>query len=360
MQIVEANAQVVDVGQGFMWGGRREMSVLGVHVNLVSDDGTRANALAWPAELPAASVVSAFNAAVKPLLIGADPNERAAVLAPAWRAFRVGMPFAVLGVADTALWDLAARGAGRSVSDLLGRCHSRLKACASAPPVATTDDAALMTQEILGEGFRALKLHSCGDLEADIAVCEVVREVAGDSVDLMMDVMAIYDRRTALALGQVLDDLNFRWYEDPLPDTDLDGWRELRGAITTPVAGVDSVRFTVNEYARPIAEGAFDVVRMDAARNGISQLNALAKLADGFGIGCEGHAFGPALAQAANLQVGLSAANATFCELPIPFGALDFGVKAGLSIDAEGFVVAPSGPGLGLEADEEALARAVV
>jgi L-alanine-DL-glutamate epimerase-like enolase superfamily enzyme len=258
------------------------------------------------------------------------------------------------------MWDLLGRSTGQSVSHLLGQRHTRLKACASAPPVHDEGDAAAMARELLDQGFQAIKLHSCGDVNRDVDVCEAVREAAGADVDLMMDVMAIYDRRQALTLGKVLDELEYRWYEDPLPDTDLDGWRELRGALHTPLAGVDAVRFTMHEYARPIADGAFDIVRMDAARNGISQLFGLSKLAEAFGIGCEGHAFGPALAQAANLQVSLATANAQFCELPVPLGALDHGVVAGLALDEDGYVVTPTGAGLGLEVDLEALDKAAL
>ena len=99
-------------------------------------------------------------------------------------------------------------------------------------------------------------------------------------------------------------------------------------------------------------------VRRRAARNGITALSGLARVAEAFGIGCEGHAFGPALAQAANLQAGLAAETAGYCELPVPLGALDLGVRAGLAPDSEGFVCAPKGAGLGLEVDFDALCAA--
>ena len=360
MRIEQVKTRAVDIGQGFRWGGRSAREVIAVHLQLLADDGTPGHAVAWTADLPPAAVVAGVEHAIKPLLEGADPFQRGAVLARAWGAFRVGMPFPAIGLADVAMWDLCGQATGRSISELAGRQQQRLKGCASAPPVSDPADAAAMTAELLDEGFKAIKLHACGDVQADIAVCEAVRDAAGESVDLMMDAMGIYGRHTAARLGQCLDDLEYRWYEDPLSDRDLEGWRELRGAVQTPLAGVDAVRFTTNEYARPVAEGAFDIVRMDAARNGISQLSALARLAEAFGVGCEGHAFGPALAQAANLQAGLSAESARYCELPVPLGALDYGVISGLTLDAEGYVRAPDGPGLGLEVDVKALDEAVV
>lgn len=356
MQITNVTVQAYDLGRDFRWGGRRAMGMEAVLLTLEGDEGQRGAALAWTAELPVRAVVAAIEDAAAPLLEGADPLDRPRILAPLWRAFRVGLPLPVIGIVDVALWDLAARDQDLSIADMLGRRRDRVRGCASAPPVDASEDCEAMVDELLDAGFRAIKLHVCGDLETDIAVSQAARRTAGDEVDLMMDAMAVYDRHSARSLGYVLDDLDFRWYEDPLSDQDLEGWRELRSRIGTPLAGADSVRFTARDYGRPAASGAFDIVRMDAARNGITELRSLADLAASLGLRCEGHSFGSALGQAANLQVALSISNGDFFELPVPLGALDIGVQEGLELDEEGYVVAPDGPGLGLELDLDALA----
>lgn len=360
MKITNVTAHAVDIGQGFSWGNRRDMNVVGVFVAIETNAGHVGNALAWTAELPAVSVVGAIEHAIKPHLLGGDAFNRHQLLAPAWRGFRVGTPLPAIGVVDVALWDLAGKASGRSITELLGRRHDRLKGCASAPPVASAEECADMVRELMVSGFNAVKLHACGDVSVDIAACHAARSAGGDALDLMMDAMAIYRRDEALRLGRALDECDFVWFEDPLPDDDLDGWVELRQRIDTPLAGVDAVRFTIKDYARPIADGAFDIVRMEAARDGITQLDALGKLAEAFGLGCEGHAFGPALAQSANLQVALASAGARYCELPVPLGALDYGVASGLTLDADGFVAGPQGAGLGLEVDRAAFDAVIV
>ena len=356
MQITNITVEAYDLGRGFRWGGRRSMDVEGVLLALEGDDGQQGTALAWTAELPVRAVVAAIEEAAVPLLAGADPLDRPRILAPLWRAFRVGLPLPVIGIVDVALWDLAARSEDLSVADMLGRRRDRIRGCASAPPVETAEDCEAMVDELLDAGFRAIKLHVCGNLDADVAVCRAARRAAGDDVDLMMDAMALYDRHMARSLGYVLDDLDFRWFEDPLSDEDLEGWKELRRLIETPIAGADSVRFTARDYGRPAATGAFDIVRMDAARSGITEMRTLTEVAGALGLKCEGHSFGSALGQAANLQVALSTANSDFFELPVPVGGLDAGVQEGLVLDEDGFVSAPDGPGLGLELDPDALA----
>ena len=356
MQITKVTVEACDLGRDFRWGGRRSMDVEAVLLTLEGDEGERGAALAWTGDLPVRAAAAAIEDAAAPLLAGADPLDRPRILAPLWRAFRVGLPLPVIGIVDVALWDLAARAEDLSIADMLGRRRDRIRACASAPPVDSAEECAAMVDELVDAGFRAVKLHVCGDLDTDAAACRAARRAAGDDVDLMMDAMALYDRHAARSLGYVLDDLDFRWFEDPLADEDLEGWRELRRRLETPLAGVDSVRFTARDYGRPAAAGAFDVVRMDAARNGITEMRALAGLADALGLKCEGHSFGPALGQAANLQVALSMDNGDFFELPVPLGGLDVGVQGGLELDEDGFVTAPEGPGLGLELDPDALA----
>ena len=231
------------------------MDVEAVMLTLEGDEGQLGTSLAWTAELPVRTVVTAIEEAAAPLLAGADPLDRPRILAPLWRAFRVGLPLPVIGIVDVALWDLVARDEDLSIADLLGRRRDRIRGCASAPPVDTPEDCEAMVDELLDAGFRAIKLHVCGDLATDTAVCRAARRAAGDDVDLMMDAMALYDRYSARTLGFVLDDLNFRWFEDPLSDEDLEGWRELRRLIETPIAGADSVRFTARDYGRPAATG---------------------------------------------------------------------------------------------------------
>lgn len=360
MRINEVTVQIVDLGQDFLWAGRRPMEIIAALLTVRTDSGVEGHAVAWTTDLPVRAVVSAIDVAVKPCLIGADPLDRPKIIEPLWRGFRIGLPLAVIGMVDVALWDLAGKVAGLPIAQLLGRHRDRVKACASAPPCETSKDCESLVTEIVEQGFRAVKLHVIGDLDTDIATCRAARRAVGDDVELMMDATGVYDRPMALALGRVLDELGFRWFEDPLRDDDFEGWSLLRRQIITPLAGVDSVRFTSRDYAQALARGAYDIVRMDASRQGITQIAQLASLADAFGLKCEGHAFGPALGQAANLQVALAISNGDFCELPVPLGRLDIGVVQGHKLDNEGYVLAPEGPGLGLEIDKEAMAAAVI
>jgi len=75
----------------------------------------------------------------------------------------------------------------------------------------------------------------------------------GDKIELMIDPLGLYDRRGALKVGKVLDELNFYWYEEPLPESDVEGYIELCRRLDVPIVGVDSLRLSLGNYADYIA-----------------------------------------------------------------------------------------------------------
>jgi L-alanine-DL-glutamate epimerase-like enolase superfamily enzyme len=58
-------------------------------------------------------------------------------------------------------------------------------------------------------------------------------KAVGDDFTLMIDPLVHpgnYTRQEVLMVDRVLDELNFLWFEGPLPETDLDGLAELAKA----------------------------------------------------------------------------------------------------------------------------------
>jgi L-alanine-DL-glutamate epimerase-like enolase superfamily enzyme len=56
----------------------------------------------------------------------------------------------------------------------------------------------------------------------------------------------------------------------------------------------------------------------------------------------------------------LATRNCDYFEMPVPIGLLDYGMKSGISLEPDGTVLAPTGPGLGYEIDWEAMDAATV
>jgi L-alanine-DL-glutamate epimerase-like enolase superfamily enzyme len=210
-----------------------------------------------------------------------------------------------------------------------------------------------LSQSLAARGFTAIKLHPWGDPDRDIELCRAVRQQLGDKIDLMIDPMGLYDRQGALKVGRSLDDLHFYWYEEPLPESDVQGYIGLCQQLDLPVLGVDSLRLSLGNYADYISRGAFDIVQADAARQGISWSRKLTAVCEAFGLKFQAHAYGTPLHQAANLHLMAAIGNGDLFEMPVPEGILDTPMQDTIRLDQDGWVTLPRKPGLGLEIDWE-------
>jgi L-alanine-DL-glutamate epimerase-like enolase superfamily enzyme len=211
------------------------------------------------------------------------------------------------------------------------------------------------------QGFTALKLHAHGVPDKDIAVCRAVREAVGDEMDLMIDPVNAYERAGALKVGRALEDLNFVWLEAPIPDTDLAGLADLTRRLSIPIAAVESVFGGLRAYPPYLIQNTVGALRsVGDAIGGITAMRKTAALCEAFHVKYEPHSYGTTLVQAAHLHIMLSIFHCDFVEIPVPLGMWDEGMKSGIEVGADGFVQAPTRPGLGYELDEDAIRDLIV
>jgi L-alanine-DL-glutamate epimerase-like enolase superfamily enzyme len=88
---------------------------------------------------------------------------------------------------------------------------------------------------------------------------------------------------------------------------------------------------------------------------GISAMRKSAALCEAFGVKYEPHSYGTTLVQAAHFHVMLAIHNCDLVELPVPQGILDQCMKDTMRVGADGYVEAPTKPGLGYELDWDAV-----
>jgi L-alanine-DL-glutamate epimerase-like enolase superfamily enzyme len=209
------------------------------------------------------------------------------------------------GVIDIALWDLAGKRLGASVSQLLGGSRKRLPAYAStwfggdggglASPEAYADFA----EECYELGYRGFKIHGWtdGSTRRDAAAVRLLGKRVGDRMALMHDAACHF--RTfadALAVGRACDEAGFFWYEDPYSDGGLaaHAHRRLRELIRTPLLLGEHIRGLESMATLTLADGT-DFVRADPDFDiGITGTMKIAHFAEALGLDVEIHAPGPA------------------------------------------------------------------
>ncbi|MBM3760816.1 MAG: mandelate racemase [Acidobacteria bacterium] len=276
------------------------------------------------------------------------------------------------GPLDIALWDLAGKKYNASVSELLGGYRQRLPAYAST--YMSDRNGVLSSKEAHGEfalhcrslGYRAYKIHGWneGDKREEAANVLHVREVVGDTMELMIDpACQLRTFADALYVGRACDEASYFWYEDPFRDSGVSAHahRKLRQMIRTPLLQTEHVR-GLEPKADFLAAEATDFLRADPEYDmGITGCMKIAHLAESFGLDCEIHASGPAhrhaMAAIRNTnyyEVALVGPGTPNAIPPVYLCGYSDSLEA---VGTDGCFPVPTGPGLGVTHDWDFIAR---
>lgn len=314
-------------------------------------EGHTGVATSW---LPASPVEIAdqANHFFRPLIVGADSNDRERL----WHEMMAHARYLIMPKAasliDIALWDLAGKEAGLPVYKLLGAYREKVPTYATTTSYDTIEENVEIALAIRKRGYTACKIHPPAQPDLDIAICKAVREAVGPSYRLMLDPTSAYDYDQALRVGRAIEKLDFYWYEDPIRDDDVQGLRALCDALDIMVLMGESTHRGPWAFANYFNQQAGDGYRAVAdVVGGLTGLRKVAAAAELHNRRLEPHSYGSTTVQAAHLHHILAARNCEYFEVPHPKETLDFGMKTVIEIDREGFVHAPTAPGLGFELD---------
>ncbi|TFG73079.1 MAG: mandelate racemase [Anaerolineales bacterium] len=302
-------------------------------------------------------------------LIGKNPMQRELIYNDVKRALRK-MDRMSMGPVDIALWDIAGKLYNAPVYEMLGGYRKALPAYASTyhgddnggldSPEAFADFA----EQCYAMGYRAFKIHgwSHAPIRREVENVLTVGKRVGHKMDLMLDPACEYETfADALRVGRACDEAKFFWYEDPFKDGGLSCFaqRKLRQMIKTPILMGEHVRTLEPKVDAVVAE-ATDYMRVNPTYDlGITGAIKVAHAAEGFGMDVEIHGAGPS-----QRHVMASVRNANYYELALvhpkaastsPPVYTDYSDRLD-SIDANGCVPVPEGPGLGVTIDWDFIA----
>lgn len=272
---------------------------------------------------------------------------------------------------DNCLWDILGKAVGLPIYQILGAYRNRVLAYGSTQHHDKLEDFVTEAQRCKAQGFKAYKIHppweqlSNGaynhDHRLDIEIARAVRKTVGDDFSLLMDPVGIYSRLEAMEVGRVLDELGYVSFEDPLPTKDIDGLVELCNALDVPVT-IGEFLDSPYHYGEYIRRGAMDELRFVVDNvGGITGGMKLAQLAETFNMQCQPHNWGNAFDHAVHFHCELAMPNNTWFEMTLPQGFSDRPyVKDHIRIAPDGYVYAPTKPGLGYELDRDVLDKMTV
>jgi len=254
------------------------------------------------------------------------------------------------GILDVALWDIKGKFANLPVAMLLGQVRDAVPAYATGSRnLFTGEDVAREALARKEAGFAAYKLQLWDGPRRDIPRLRAAREAVGPDFDLMLDSAGRLSYSEALEIGRVLDEADYLWFEEPIPDRHVGQLARLAGELRTPILAAETVR--LDELPNYLTHQAIDLARGDVLiKGGITGLKKAFSLCELLGFPMEIHTGGNPLLDVANLHVAASAEHCRYVEAH--HGVHRFGLKnSPLELDENHCQRVPTGPGLGVEFD---------
>ncbi|GAA2799171.1 galactonate dehydratase [Kribbella solani] len=322
-----------------------------------------------------AEAVQGAVAAMMENLVGADPlrtEEHWQVLAKGgfYRGGAV-LSSALAGI-DQALWDIKGRFHDVPVHELLGGpVRDRVRVYTW---VHGADNAELVdqAQAKVAKGFTAMKLNlsealppipSAAQLRAAVSRVEALRSALGDDIDIALDFHGRFSTAATRQILPLLEPLLPMFVEEPVTPEYSRDLRRITESTSIPIA-VGERLFSRWDF-RDVLPTGIAVAQPDISHaGGISELRRIAAMAEAYDVNVAPHCpLGP-ITLAASLQIDFAIPNFLIQEqsLGIEYGGgnelLDYLVDPTVFAFADGHVRRPTGPGLGIEVNEEVVRAA--
>jgi len=332
-----------------------------VVLRLMTTDGL----VGWGETYAVAGVREAIDTTLKPLLLE-QHDVATGRLHQQMMDATFGNGFAVGGV-DIALHDLRGKALGVPICDLYGGARrSHVRAYASGlcyqqgmdPGETWLDDAC----GLAARGFTAIKMRiGAYAPEHELPLIQRVKDALPHATQLFVDAWGAYTPATALRVGRELEQIGVGWYEEPLPQAGYTGYEHIAAALDMPVAGGEMLQSRA-AFKELFDRRAVDIVQPDICIcGGIAEARFVADLARLYGVLCIPHTWNGAIMHVASLHLAAVLPEPT--RVPDPIASLlEYDTTENELIQrlvspnwepiGGGFEV-PTGPGLGVQVDEE-------
>jgi L-alanine-DL-glutamate epimerase-like enolase superfamily enzyme len=294
---------------------------------------------------------------------------------------RRGMLMMAISGIDIALWDIIGQATKTPLYRLLGGYSDTLEVYASAGFYAGDKSVDELANEVGGyveRGFRTVKIkvgrnpevmlnplhdmnawdYATVGLEEDAERVRAAQRATGKRARVAIDANNAWTPSTALRFMDLIGDRDIAWLEEPVATEDLAGSAEVAHILRTPVAGYET-ETGLPGFRELISRRAVDIVQPDVIwTGGITETRKVAALAHAYHLPVIPHVFSSAVASIANMHLIASLPNGGLLEFdqnPNPLRS-DL-LEEPLTVDGNGRLRLPDGPGLGVRLSESALQK---
>lgn len=302
---------------------------------------------------------------LKHTFVGSDPEDPG--LIPDNTGDKVGDIFNA-GI-ELALWDIRGKIAGKRVADLIleelpgparqPREHLRLYASGGVQydwdenPESIIEEAVALADR----GYTAYKMRlgtawnwSTVTVERFLDLAQAVTDAVANRMDLMLEGNARLNETQAIQIGRWLDERAWKWFEEPLPKDQIDGYARLNKALQIPITGGES-NSRLSEFERFFQKEAYSMGQLDVGVCTLKEAIRIYRKGLDYGIPVFTQNWHNGLLTTANAHFLAALPEEHILEQFIGQGPLQWGIIKESPIE-NGYFNLPTGPGWGVELND--------
>ena len=278
-----------------------------------------------------------------------------------------------LSAIEIACWDIIGKATNQPIYNLLGGLYNeRLRAYAYMPEDGFRENpekAGDIAIKLLEEGNSACKLDPFPPLypiPRDISLAEInyacrifesIRKAVGDKMEVGIGTHGQLTTYSAIRAAKALEQYNPFWFEEPVPPENIREMSRVASHTSIPIATGERL-VTKYEFSNLLENQAAQIIQMDVGQcGGILESKKIAGIAEAHYAMIAPHmACGPIVAAAA---IQLDACSPNFLIQESNLGPLHEKIFKKPIRFENGYIIPPSGPGLGVELDYEIIKNRV-
>ncbi len=285
----------------------------------------------------------------------------------------------VLSGLETACWDIVGKAVDKPVYELLGgQVHDRLRSYTYIYPRKGEDESVYSDPDLAAEraleyvelGFTALKFDPAGaytvydghqpslaDLDRSEKFVKTLRKAVGNRADLLFGTHGQFTTSGAIRLAKRIESSDPLWFEEPIPPENAREMARVARQTSIPIATGERLT-TKYEFARVLEEQAASILQMALGRvGGLLEAKKIAGMAETYYAQIAPHLYCGPVEGAANVQLATCTPNFLILESIETWGGFHAEILKSPMRWEDGYVIPPTGPGIGIELDED-VARA--
>ena len=272
---------------------------------------------------------------------------------------------------EMACWDIIGKTTNQPIYNLLGgRCHDRLRAYAYMPSEGIWENperAGEIALQLVAEGNTACKLDpftpafpqprdfSLKTIKHVAKIFKCIRDAVGDDLEVGIGTHGQFSTAVAIRVANILEEFNPFWFEEPVPPENVDEMARVAAHTSIPIASGERL-VTKYEFAELIEKQAAQIIQLDVGQcGGIMESKKIAGMAEARYAMIAPHMYVGAIGVAAAIQLDTCSPNFLIQEFNVNDLHSEIFVEP-IEFD-NGYIIPPTGPGLGVELNEEVVKR---